>query len=161
MPYAQSFALVAGLMLADSVRVRADDTLPLAKFLQSWAAAWQSSDVDKMMDFYESSKDTIAIESLGHVRKGPTEIRKMYQGAFDELTFDRVSLTPVAQGQHESVAWATCRYKAEIRLRSDNTRFVMEVMGTFIARREGSTWKITAEHFSTLPDTPRVRRAAE
>ena len=144
---------MAILILATN-QTNADDSPSPARFLQTWAAAWQTSDVDKMMAFYESAKETTAIESLGHIRKGPTQIRKMYQGAFDELIFDRVTLTPITQGQHDSVAWATCRYKADIRLKSDNTKYVLEVRGTFVMKKERDAWKITLEHFATIPDIP-------
>ncbi|MCA9235357.1 MAG: nuclear transport factor 2 family protein [Planctomycetales bacterium] len=128
--------------------------------MQTWADAWESSDVDKMMTLYAPGKETIAIESMGHLRRGPAEIRKMYQGAFDELIFDRVTLTPIAQSQHDSIAWAAYRYKAEIRLKSDNAKYVIEVQGTFVLKKEDDSWKIAMEHFSTIPDIPRVRPAA-
>ena len=159
MNFPKRLALVAAFALAASHATAADDSQSSKNFLQKWAKSWQTSDADKMMSFYDSAKETVAVESLGHIRKGPAEIRKMYQGAFDELIFDRVSLTPITQGQHGSVAWATCRYKAEIRLKSDNTKYVLEVRGSFLMKQEKETWKITLEHFSTIPDIPRVRPA--
>ncbi len=150
---------VVALLAFLSGAARADDSASTAKFLQSWANAWRSSDVDKMMAFYDSGKETTAIESLGQIRQGPDQIRKMYQGAFDEVVFDRVTLTPIIEGEHGSVAWATCRYKAETRLKSDDSRYVLEVRGTFVMKKGKDGWKITLEHFSTVPDVPRVRRA--
>lgn len=155
----QSLALAIPLLFVASGSATAEHPPSAPKFLQIWAAAWQFGDVDKMMAFYDTAKETTAVESLGHVRKGPAEIRKMYQRAFDELLFDRVTLTPIAQGQHGPVAWATCRYKADMRLKSDNSRYILEVRGSFVMKREGETWKITLEHFSTIPDVPRVRAA--
>ena len=128
---AQMTGPVAIVLLACSV-TSADDSP--AKFLENWAATWQACDVDKMLAFYDTSKETTAIESLGHVRTGTSEIGKMYQGAFEELTFDRVTLTPITHGRHGSVAWATYRYRAEIRLREDNSKYILEVRGTFVVR---------------------------
>lgn len=151
-------AILTALIL--SANAATADESP-TEFLQTWAAAWAESDVDRMMALYDSKKETMAIESLGRVRKGPAEIRNMYQVAFDELIFDSVSLRPITQGRHESVAWATCRYRANMRLKSDNTKLILEVLGTFVMKREHDAWKITLEHFSTIPDVPRVRPADE
>ena len=151
-------ALAATLLLAARAPA-ADDSPSPQHFLQQWATAWQASDVDRMMAFYDTSEQTVAVESRGIVRRGPAQIREMYQGAFDELSFDRVILTPISQGQHGSTAWATCRYKADIRLRSDNSRHVLEVCGSIVMKREKDAWRITLEHFSTIADVPRVRPA--
>ena len=157
MTLAHRMAVAAILILGASDMAVADDSP--ASFLESWAAAWRSSDVDKMMSFYDTAKETTAIESLGHIRKGPAEIRKMYQGAFDEVVFERVTLTPLVHGQQSTVAWASCRYRAETRLNADNSKYVLEVRGTFVMKRVAGSWKITLEHFSTIPDVPRVRPA--
>jgi ketosteroid isomerase-like protein len=137
----------------------AEDADPPMDFLRSWAEAWSSGDVEKLMEFYDSAKETTAIESLGHVRRGPDEIRRMYEGAFEELAFERVRLTPIAQGRHDSVAWVTCRYRADIQPKLDNSQHVLEVLGTFVFKREGDGWKISMEHFSAIPGIPRVRPA--
>lgn len=150
-------ACVAALVLATGAH--AEDSRSPRAFLQAWADAWHDSDVDRMMAFYDTSEETTAIESLGHVRKGPAEIRKMYRGAFDELIFDRVTLTSVTQGRNGDTAWATCRYKADIRLEGADEKFVLEVLGSFVMRKANDSWKITLEHFSTIPDVPRVRPA--
>jgi ketosteroid isomerase-like protein len=126
-------------------------------FLTTWAEAWQTSDVDKMMTFYDTAKETTAIESLGRIRRGPDEIREMYDGAFEEVIFDQVTITPIAGGQLDAVAWMTCRYKAESRLRADGSKFILEVLGSFVMKNDNGSWKITLEHFSTIPDVPRVR----
>ena len=157
MHYARFLTLVAAFALVAGDETTADDSP--AKFLETWAATWQTSDVDKMLAFYDTADQTLAIESLGHVRKGPAEIRKMYQGAFDELIFDRVTLKPISQGEQASVAWATCTYRAEIRLKEDGSKYILEARGSFVVRRDRNSWKITLEHFSTIPDVPRVRPA--
>ena len=156
---ALAMAVTMPLAFIASGAARADDPASAAAFLQRWADAWRSSDVDKMMAFYDSAKETTAIESLGQVRKGPDKIREMYREAFDEVVFDRVKLTPVVEAQHGPVAWAACRYKAETRLKSDDSKYVLEVRGSFVMRKHKDGWKITLEHFSTVPDVPRVRRA--
>ena len=153
----QRIAIVAALVLAATHASAADYPKSPRTFLENWAKSWQSSDADKMIGFYDSSKETIAVESLGNIRKGPAEIRKMYQGAFDELIFDRVTLTSITHGQEQSVAWATCRYKAEMRLKTDNSQYLLEVRGSFVMKQENGNWKITLEHFSTIPGIPRVR----
>lgn len=140
---------------------RADEPPATHRLLEQWSAAWTEGDVAKMMTFYDSSKDTTAIESLGTIRKGPDEIRAMYQEAFEELTFDRVTLTPVVQGGGESAAWGTYRYVADVRLKSNGSKYVLEVLGTFVMRKADDTWRISLEHFSTLPDVPRARAAQD
>lgn len=157
MNFALPTTLFAIVLLGTPNATNADDSP--ATFLQTWAETWKTSDVDKMMAFYDTAKETMAIESLGHIRRGPAEIRKMYRGAFDELIFDDVTVTPITRGQHDSVAWATCRYVAQMRVKSDNSKYVLEVRGSFVMKKDNGSWKITLEHFSTIPDVPRVRQA--
>jgi len=152
-------SLLAILALGPANWAGADDSL--AKSMEAWAEAFQTSDVDKIMTLYDTAKETTAIESLGHIRRGPAEIRKMYRGAFDELIFDRVTLTPITQGQHGTVAWGSYHYRADMRLKSDNSKYVLEVRGSFVMKKKNGSWKITLEHFSTIPDVPRIRPAIE
>ena len=117
------------------------------------------SNVDKMLAFYDDSKKTIVVESRGNIRNGVAEVRKMYEEAFNEVTFERVSLTPTVLQRKGPVAWATCRYKANTRLKSDNSRYILELRASFVMKREEDTWQITLEHFSTIAGVPRLRRA--
>ncbi len=77
------------------------------EFLQAWADAWQESDTDKMMSFYDNAPKTTAIESLGVIRRGLDGIRDMYVRAFDEVHFDDVTLTPIAESETDSMAWVS------------------------------------------------------
>ncbi len=151
--------VIAVVLCLSGVDVSAAEQTVSERLLQKWAATWKTSNVDQMMQFYDEGNDTVAIESLGHVRQGSKEIRNMYEGAFDELRFDRVTLTFIAQGHQGTVAWATCRYRAEIRLKATQAKFVLQSRGTFILRKDGETWKIATEHFSTIPRVPRVQPA--
>jgi len=135
------------------------EEFPPRQFLDQWAAAWKTGDADKMMAFYDQAKQTTAVESLGRIRRGPGQIRKMYDVAFDELEFDRVTLTPVVQQHLGDAAWGTYRYRAEMRLKSDERPLVMEVLGTFVLTKRKSGWKIAMEHFSTISGVPRVSPA--
>lgn len=135
----------------------ADEPLSPKKFLQAWATAWETSDIDKMMSFYDPGKETTAIESLGYVRKGTNAIRKMYKGAFEGLAFKRTNLTFVAHGQRGMVAWATCIFKADLLGIPDHAKLLLEVRGTFVMKKTKKGWKITLEHFSTIPNVPRIR----
>ena len=103
-----------------------------------------------MMTFYDSNKTTLAIESLGHVRNGPTQIREMYKNAFDELAFNRVTLAPIYEKRDGAVAWATCNYKAEVRIKNDKTEYILETRGAFVIKKTKNGWKIQMEHFSTI-----------
>ena len=139
----------------------ADEPLSPQKFLQAWAAAWKTSDLDKMMAFYDRGEGTTAIESLGYVRKGPKAIRKMYQGAFEGLAFKQTHLTLVAHGQQGSVAWATGIFKADLLGIPDQAKLLLEVRGTFVMKKTKKGWKITLEHFSTIPNVPRIREKSQ
>ena len=151
-------SLVFAVLVAGAVvDINAAEPTIAETFLLKWAAAWKTSNVDHMMQFYDEGPETLAIESLGHVRQGPEHIRKMFEGAFEELVFDRVSVTILSQKHQDSVVWATCRYRANVRLKETQMKFVLQSRGTFILRNDGKTWKIATEHFSTIPDVPRVQ----
>ncbi|WP_166821425.1 YybH family protein [Thalassoroseus pseudoceratinae] len=145
------------LLVGSVADINAAEPTVAETFLRQWAAAWKTSNVDRMMQFYDDGPETLAIESLGHVRQGPEQIRKMFEGAFEELVFDRVSVTILTQKRQDSVAWATFRYRANVRLKETQMKFVLQSRGTFILRNDGKTWKIATEHFSTIPDVPRVQ----
>lgn len=153
--------VVSAALAGRSLHGDGTDPQPSQDFLQDWAKAWEASDVDEMMAFYDSTETTTAVESLGRVRTGPAEIRKMYEEAFAELVVQRVTLAPIAQGEEGSAAWATCRFTAEIRLKSDNSKHVLEALGSFVLKRQDKAWRIVLEHFSTIPDVPRVRPAED
>lgn len=148
--------LFAIALLATVTDANAQDSP--AEFLQTWAAACQESDTDKMTSFYDAAPETTVIESFGVIRRGPDGIREMYVRAFDEVHFDDIELTPIAESQMDSTAWVTCRYKAQTRLRTNDSRYVLEVYASFVMKKnEDGAWKITLEHFSPIADVPRVR----
>ena len=151
---------IAAIMLVAGQDANAGESQSAEHFLHQWARAWEESDIDRMMDFYDTSEKTLAVESRGILRRGPAEIREMYEDAFGELIFDRVRLVMITKGQHDSVAWATCRYIADARLKSDGSRHVFDVHGSFVMKRQGDSWKITLEHFSPIANIPRVRPGA-
>lgn len=146
-----AFAVSSGVALSN-------DAPDLSKsLLQDWAKAWESGEVGKMMGFYIDSPDLVAIESLGNVRRGTAGVRAMYRDAFDELRFEKVTLTPETSARQGDLAWAVVRFRAEVRLKTDGGRYVLESRGSFVMKQDEQGWKIVMEHFSTVPDTPRVQ----
>jgi ketosteroid isomerase-like protein len=126
--------------------------------LRDWAKAWRSSKVAAMTAFYEDSKEVVAWESSGKVREGAKEIRQMYQDAFDEVVFETAGLEELKVRQQGDVAWAHGRFKADTTVHADKSRWLLHVRASFVLKREGESWKIVFEHFSPLPDIPRVQR---
>ena len=128
------------------------------QFLQQWARTLTAGKVETMLAFYEDSEHVIAIESNGRVRKGRRGIREMYEEAFAEVVFEAVALTSIEVREDGGIAWATCRFKADTRVKANNTPWTLEVHGSFVLCRTGETCKIVLEHFSPIAGIPRVRR---
>ncbi len=147
--------LLAGYGLLGSASVEQHGTTPEG-FLREWASGLSEGSVDDMTAFYEDSKDTLAIQSSGHMRKGTAEIRKEYQSAFEEVVFERVTLGDLTVRQNRDVAWATCRFKALTLHKVKNTKWTLEVYTSFVLKRSGKTWKIVLEQSTPIAGVPRV-----
>jgi ketosteroid isomerase-like protein len=137
---------------------KTDKAAPTPKeFLESWAEAWKSGKVDQLLSFYEESKDLIAVASSGHSFKGMAEVRKMYEAAFSEATWERVTLEGLEIRQGGDTAWGTCRFKADFAPKADKAKLLFTSQGSFVLRKQGGSWKIALEHFSPIADVPRVQ----
>jgi uncharacterized protein (TIGR02246 family) len=100
--------------------------------LNSWASAWPARDADKMLSFYEPSKDVVAIASSGRRYDGAAGVRKMYEEAFGEADWKRVELRNVNVLRDGDVAWATCRFHAEIVVQPNNAMLVFTSQGSLL-----------------------------
>ncbi|MHC4166305.1 MAG: YybH family protein [Planctomycetota bacterium] len=147
--------LLAGYGLLASTSAEQRGTTPEG-FLRKWASGFGEESVGDMTAFYEDSKDTLAIQSTGHMRKGIAEIRKEYESAFGEVIFERVTLENLKVGQDRDVAWATCRFKALTLHKVKNTKWTLEVYTSFVLKRSGKTWKIVLEQSTPIAGVPRV-----
>jgi len=149
------FGLMVGVVRAEDPPEQA---LTPKQSLQRWAASLLDGELDRTIAFYEDSRDVVAIQSRGHVRKGLAAIREEYQAAFDEVVFQAVSLEELRVRQNGDVAWATCQFKADTLLKSDKTKWTLHVRASFVLQRSSDAWKITLEHLSPMAGVPRVRR---
>ena len=147
--------LLAGYGLLASASVEPQGITPEG-FLEAWASGLGKGSADDMTAFYEDSKDTLAIQSTGRVRKGTVEIRKEYESAFEEVVFERVTLGDLTVRQHGNMAWATCRFKAVTALRVTHTKWTLEVYTSFVLKRVNNTWKIVLEQSTPIAGVPRV-----
>ena len=147
--------LLAGYCLLATASVEQRGITP-EDFLREWASGLGEGSVDDMTAFYEDSKNTLAIQSTGHMRKGTAEIRKEYQSAFKEVDFERVTLKDLTVRQNRDVAWATCRFKAQTLHKLKNTKWTLEVYTSFVLKRSGKTWKIVLEQSTPIAGVPRV-----
>ncbi|MHC4560894.1 MAG: YybH family protein [Planctomycetota bacterium] len=147
--------LLAGYGLLASTSVEQRGTTPEG-FLREWVSGLSKGSVDDMTAFYEDSKETLAIQSTGRIRKGTAEIRKEYQSAFEEVVFERVTLGDLTVRQNRDIAWATCRFKALTSHKVKNTKWTLEVYTSFVLRRSSKTWKIVLEQSTPIAGVPRV-----
>jgi uncharacterized protein (TIGR02246 family) len=125
--------------------------------LSSWAAAWRTGDIDKMLAFYEQSNDVVAIASSGRRYAGKAGVRRMYEQAFGEADWREVELRDVKVLQDGNMAWTTCRFKAVMRVKLNDTTLVFTSQGSILVRRSGERWRIVLEHFSPIADVPRLQ----
>jgi len=138
------------LLACSSLCAAADDAQSAKEFLLRWAEALTIGDLDMTVAMYEDSDDVVAIESRGTVREGIEQIRAMYEGAFKEVVFEKVTLDPLKVRASGGVAWAHCRLKASSRVKNDGARWVLEIRGSFVLKRCEDSWEIALEHFAPL-----------
>ena len=148
------------LLLIPVVRAETDSQDPACpkESLQQWAGSLLDGKLDETVAFYEDSKEVVAIQSTGKVRKGTAQIRKEYQAAFGEVVFEKVSLESLSVRQNGDVAWATCEFKADTRVKADQRAWLLHVRSSFVLERSAESWKIVLEHFSPIAGIPRVQR---
>jgi ketosteroid isomerase-like protein len=151
-------SLVVLLIPALPAETDSQETACPKEFLEHWAESLLDGKLDRTVAFYEDSKEVVAIQSSGKVRKGIAEIRKEYQAAFDEVEFEKVSLKSLSVRQNGGVAWATCEFKADTRVKADQRAWLLHVRSSFVLERSGKSWKIVLEHFSPIAGIPRVQR---
>ena len=129
--------------------------------LESWAEAWKSGNVEKLLPFYEDSKDVVAVASSGHLHKGLAEVRKMYEAAFREANWERVTLEGLEIRRDGNTAFGICRFKADFAPKAGKAKLVFTAQGSFVLRKHESSWKIALEHYSPIADVPRVQPRKE
>ena len=122
--------------------------------LESWAAAWTTGNVEQMMPFYEDSKNLVAIASSGKRYDGVLGIRNMYESAFKQAAWEKVTLEDVEIRREGEIAWAICRFQADLTANGGKLRFRSQ--GSFVLRQTAKTWKIAMEHFSPIAGVPRI-----
>ena len=147
--------LLTGYGLLASAPVEQSGATPEG-FLREWASELSEGSADDMTAFYKDSKDTLAIQLTGRMRKGTAEIRKEYQAAFKEVIFERVTLGDLTVRQIGDVAWTTCRFKALTLHKVQNTKWTLQVYTSFVLKRSGKTWKIVLEQSTPIAGVSRV-----
>jgi len=124
--------------------------------LTSWADSLRLSDVDGMLAFYENSDEVTAFESYGRVRRGTSGIREMYEDAFGAVEFQRAWMDSLQTRQSGDVAWATCNLNADTILKAEGSPWKLQIHGSFVLKKNGPSWRIVLEHFSSREGIPRV-----
>jgi len=128
------------------------------QFLQSWAKAWKSGSANKMLSYYEDSKDVVAVASNGRSYKGLAGVRTMYEAAFADATWEQVRLDGLVIREDGAIAWGVCRFRADLTPTADKTESVFTSQGSFVLRKRQGAWKIALEHYSPISDVPRVQQ---
>lgn len=127
-------------------------------FLREWAKALCAGELDGITSFYEDSEVVVAIQSTGDVRTGRAEIRREYDSAFREVIFEDVRLEKLQVREGSDVAWATGRFKALTRRKSDSTKWKIDIYTSFVLKRADETWWIVLEQSTPIVGVPRVQR---
>ncbi len=121
------------------------------KAVLAWAAAGTTGDVDKVMAHYDPSDETVVIISAGVQVRGSAEIKKVYKEGFEEVSFDKVTLSDLKVYVRGEAAFATCRYVAELTGKSgDKERARLTIRTSLALAKIGGKWLITLEHSSPI-----------
>jgi ketosteroid isomerase-like protein len=127
--------------------------------LEAWAAAFRAGDAEDMTSRYERSNDVVIIHSDGRTSRGIDAVRSDCESAFREVVFEKASLQPSGVWEVGGVAWATGRFSATTRRKSDNSAWILEMNTSFVLRAFSGSWKIALEQSTPIAGVPRVRPA--
>lgn len=154
------FAVIAMSFPSAAISQNENDTTA-QQFLKAWTGALQSGDIDRMMSLYEDSNDVIAIQSTGKICKGIIEIRKEYESAFNEVTFEKAELQNIMTRQNGDTVWTTCRFRADTNIKRDHSVWTLEILTSFVLKHTNNQWKIVLEQSTPIAGVPRVRPRKE
>ena len=127
--------------------------------LQTWADAFLAGSVEGMAACYQDSADVVMIHSTGETGRGIENVRAEYKTAFAEVVFEKTSLQLSGLWETGDVAWATGRFTATTRRKSDDSRWTLEINTSFVLRASDRSWKIALEQSTPVAGVPRVRPA--
>jgi ketosteroid isomerase-like protein len=150
-------AIAAGCHTADRSGTPAQASAREA--LEAWSGAFLTGDTDRMVARYDGSPALVVIHSDGRICRGIEETRSAYATAFDQIAFEKVAFEALADGESGDLAWATGRFRARTRRKSDDTEWRIEVSMSFVMRRSGRSWKIVLEQSTPIAGVDPVRPA--
>ena len=151
------FVITAWFLPAD---LSAADPPDLKQTFENYTKAWEKGDAEKMLEFYEPTEEVTAVISSGLTFTGQQELKKMFRLAFEESDFRNVKLPNLKIHQEGDVAWATCRFQAEITLKIagfEGKKYRFTSQGIFVLRKTKGIWKIASEHFSPIQGVERIQ----
>jgi ketosteroid isomerase-like protein len=127
--------------------------------LKAWSDSFLTGSVDSVAACYGPEEDVVLIHSTGASQRGIDAIRKEYEAAFDEVTFEKTAYQPTGLWQEGDVAWATGRFTAGTCRKADRSHWILEIQTSFVLRAVDGAWKIALEHSTPLEGVPRIRPA--
>jgi len=128
----------------------------LAQQLVDWKTAFVKGDANKIAAMYAADDDTLVILSNGKRISGINNIRQMYRAAFAEATFESIDVEELQIKRAGKMGCVTGRFKFNTVLKSDGSRWVLEIQSTMVFAKELHGWKIQLEHSSTIHGIPRL-----
>lgn len=148
--------LVCTIGMAQSEKSKQQNT-ELKAAIENWCEALESADLSSIVECYEVSDSAKIVMSNGSVFTGINEIETSFELATQEVTFDKVELKDATYNQHGDVAWITGRLFANMTLKADDSKLILEIYSSFVLKRKGDEWKIALDHSTPIKDVPRVR----
>ena len=129
-----------------------------AAFIKRWASAFTSNASEKMLAFYEPSKETEVIISAGLRFQGSEAISKLYYEAQQEVKFRKSNVTKIHSRILGETAVVTFEHAFETEAVADKSVWRGHVRTSTVLRRVKNTWNIVLEHSSPIDGVDRIRR---
>jgi ketosteroid isomerase-like protein len=152
----RSLTLVGVLILMGSSATAADDSDTPKALIETWAAAYQSGNPDRILPSYEDAETVFAIASSGKRYNGSAAVKQMYEGDFAAYEFENVTTKNLEIVESGDVAWATFRFVAEVTSKEDKSKKLWTSQATMLLRKSNNTWKVAWEHFSPIEGVQRI-----
>lgn len=127
-------------------------------FIEAYARAYRSNQLQSILPLYRPGNKTISISSRGNRFVGFKHIREMYKNTFKYVRFIKVEATLQSYQKVGSNLICTARFSLTSFVRKNpKMRFLVQTQGSFVLTRSKGAWRIVHEHFSPIFGVPRLQ----
>ena len=127
-------------------------------FIKQWVDAFNKNDPAKLLAFYDQSKNTELIASIGANLQGYKAIEKMYRGDLKAVSFSDSKAKKIRVRKLDDIVIVTFEHRFKYRVLADDSFWQIHIRTTSVLRLKEKKWKIVHEHSSSIKGVQRATK---